>query len=95
MTSLPSAASSRGLVGELAAGCRHHRQPRWLPPPFQTASYVKDNSSRLFFNSILLLTNAVCWHCCWHFLTGNNNGFGYSEKLNIGSARKYRLAHYA
>jgi hypothetical protein len=39
LPSLPvSAASSRRLVGELAARCRHHWQPRWLPPLFQTAS---------------------------------------------------------
>jgi hypothetical protein len=48
-----------------------------------------------FLNSILLPTDEVCWHFCWHFLTGNNNGFGYSDKLDIGSTRKYRLAHYA
>ena len=27
-----------GWLGELAARCRRHWQPRWLPPPFQTDS---------------------------------------------------------
>jgi hypothetical protein len=33
-----AAASSRRMVGELAASCRLHWQPGWLPPPFQTGS---------------------------------------------------------
>ena len=37
-----AAASSRRMVGALAARCRLHWQPRWLPPPFQTGSIRND-----------------------------------------------------